>query len=389
MQNPSAPNMPVAQGYPVAKGYNVPVAQGYPVQVAKQSYTSRIKSGFSSLKTSVTSIFKTDLWFFIKYYFYFILLFSICFYLLISVENRSRNKTVKMETKVFFYFIIIILFFVISDILDTPLEQTNKFILTLIFMLAIVYICDEYIYQNYKSKRFSKTILINLILIIVFVLYFYFVYYRSNKDESIKLFNTLNHSILKNYNLILFTMIILFIYKITYHLFNWNTNITDVLQPAFLAGILIFYIFSFIIYLCLKLKIVNRTQILNSFISLFAIFIFLMCIFIHLLMSSISSICDNNNYDKSVSKEKEMFIILMIVSIIIILWLDDTRNWNQIGSILFVFASIIAFYTFFVYTMKYPDLGLISFWLFVEWCILFSYRKENSKNSIHFSFMKF
>ena len=377
MQKPSAPNMPIAQGY------NIP--RGTVVSISNPSYQARIKSVLSS----ITSIFKTDLWYFIKYYFYFIVLFSICFYITISVHYTSRNKTVKMETKVFFYFVIIILFFVISDILDTPLEHTNKFILTLLFMLGIVYISNEYIYKNYKLNRFSKSMTINLILISIFVLYFYFFYYRSNKDESVKLFNTLNHSMLKNYNLLLFTIFVLLIFKFTFHFFNFNTNITDILQPAFLAGILIFYIFSFIIYICLKLKIVNRIQILNSFISLFAIFIFLICVFINLLMSSISSICENKNYNESEAKQKEMFVILMIVSIVIVLWLDDTRNWNQIGSILFVFASVIAFYTFFIYTMRYPDLGLISFWLFVEWCILFSYRKENSKNSIHFSFMKF
>ena len=384
MQKPSAPNMPIAQGIPVAQGY--PVQQGTAV---KKTSIDGIKGVFSSLKTSIVLFFKSDLWFFIKYYFYFIVLFSICFYILISVQNTSRNKTVKMETKVFFYFIIIILFFVISDILDTPLEHTNKFILTLLLMLGIVYISNEYIYKHYKSNRFKKSMTVNLILIFIFVLYFYFFYYRRNKDESVQLFNTLNHSILKNYNLIVFTIVILLIFKYTFHFFDWNTNITDVLQPSFLAGILIFYIFSFIIYICLKLKIVNRVQVLNSFISLFSIFIFLMCLFINLLMSSISSVCDNPNYNEKEQKQKEMFVILMIVSIVIVLWLDDTRNWNQIGSILFVFASVIAFYTFFIYTMRYPDLGLLSFWLFVEWCILFSYRKENSKNSIHFSFMKF
>ena len=83
-----------------------------------------------------------------------------------------------------------------------------------------------------------------------------------------------------------------------------------------------------------------------------------------------------------------MVTLLIIASIFTILWLDDTRNWKQIGSIFFVVVSIITLYCMFYYSVAYPSTGMMSFWLFIEWLIIVFYRKENSKNSIHYSFMK-
>lgn len=54
----------------------------------------------------------------------------------------------------------------------------------------------------------------------------------------------------------------------------------------------------------------------------------------------------------------------------------------------FVFASVMAFYGMFVISATYPDLGILTLWLMIEWFIIYFYRKQNSKNSFHFSFME-
>jgi hypothetical protein len=102
-------------------------------------------------------------------------------------------------------------------------------------------------------------------------------------------------------------------------------------------------------------------------------------------MNSLSTICHTDNPDQS--NNKEIVIILMFISIFIILWLRDSRNWHRNGSIAFIFASIITFYTMFYYSIYHPNISLLSLWLFIEWLIIFFKKKENSKNSIHFSFM--
>ena len=104
-------------------------------------------------------------------------------------------------------------------------------------------------------------------------------------------------------------------------------------------------------------------------------------------MSSLKTFCSKDNLDKKSMNEGERVFIGIIISIIIILWYDDSRNWHQIGSILFILVTIFAFYCMFYYSISHPSFGTISMYFFFEWLILFFYRKENSKNAIHFSFM--
>ena len=76
------------------------------------------------------------------------------------------------------------------------------------------------------------------------------------------------------------------------------------------------------------------------------------------------------------------------ISIFIILWYDDSRNWHALGSLLFIIATIFGLYCFFYYSMSHPNLTLLGLWFFIEWLIIIFYRKQNSKNAIHFSFMQ-
>jgi uncharacterized membrane protein len=163
--------------------------------------------------------------------------------------------------------------------------------------------------------------------------------------------------------------------------------LSSILQPALLGILLIFFVFCVIIYIALKSKLINKNQMLNTFFALFSISIFLGLMLLQTFMSSLSPICSGEEQNKQNNDNSENVSLLIIISIIIVLWYDDERNWHQIGSILFVIITIFALYVMFYYSTTHPSCGLLSFWLFIEWCILISYRKLNSKNSLHFSFM--
>jgi phosphatidylglycerophosphate synthase len=135
------------------------------------------------------------------------------------------------------------------------------------------------------------------------------------------------------------------------------------------------------------MKLINKKEILNTFIALLTIIFFLGILYFYVLMSSLKTFCSKDNLDKKSMNEGERVFIGIIISIIIILWYDDSRNWHQIGSILFILVTIFAFYCMFYYSVSHPSFATISMYFFVEWLILFFYRKENSKNAIHFSFM--
>lgn len=332
---------------------------------------------------------KSDFYFFMKYYFYFLILFSTCFYILMYLNN-SKNPTSRSESKVFFYLLLIFLFIIISDILGTPQESLEKFMMIIIFSLILVYIISKII-NHYHPSNFSKNfwsifgISIAIFLVVSGIIYYLFEFKGKNKNKASNLYSTFNYAIIKNLNFLIFFTIYLFFFKFTYSFFDSNTNLATILQPAILGILLMFFIFCVIIYIALKSKLINKNQVLNTFLALSSISIFLGLMLLQTFMSSLSTICANNEEDKSGNTEN--ICILIIISIIIVLWYDDERNWHQIGSILFVIITIFALYVMFSYSTTHPSCGLLSFWLFIEWCILVSYRKLNSKNSLHYSFM--
>ena len=333
--------------------------------------------------------FKSDFYFFMKYYFYFLILFSICFYILMYLNN-SKNPTSRSESKVFFYLLLIFLFIIISDILGTPQESLEIFMMIIIFSLILVYIISKII-NNYNPSNFGKNFWlifgISLFIYFAVLIVIYFIFQKKDKTKASNLYSTFNYAIIKNLNFLIFFTIYLFIFKSIYSAFDANTNLSTILQPAILGILLIFFIFSVIIYIALKSKLINKNQVLNTFLALFSISIFLGLMLLQTFMSSLSTICSTNEENKS-GDGIENVCILIIISIIIILWYDDERNWHQIGSILFVIITIFTLYVMFSYSTTHPSCGLLSFWLFVEWCILVSYRKLNSKNSFNYSFMK-
>lgn len=337
---------------------------------------------------SLPYFFKSDFYFFMKYYFYFLVLFSLCFYVLMYLNNSS-NPTSRSESKVFFYLLLIFLFIVISEILSTPQEDLTKFIIIIIFSLIFVYIMSK-IVNHYRKSDFTKNIGIifgiSLFVYISVLLIIYFTFQRKDKSKASNLYSTFNYAIIKNLNFLIFFTVYLFIFKSTYSFFDTNTNLSTILQPAILGILLIFFIFCIIIYVALKSKLINKNQMFNTFFALLSISIFLGLMLLQTFMSSLSTICSGEENAKS-NDSSENVSILLIISIIIVLWYDDERNWHQLGSILFVIITIFALYVMFYYSTTHPSCGLLSFWLFIEWCILISYRKLNSRNSLHFSFM--
>ena len=332
--------------------------------------------------------FKSDFYFFMKYYFYFLVLFSTCFYILMYLNN-SKNPTSRSESKVFFYLLLIFLFMVISDILSTPQESLDKFMMIVIFSLILVYIMSKIInYYNPSDfgKNFWSIFGISLFIYFAVLLVIYFTFEKKDKNKASNLYSTFNYAIIKNLSFLIFFTIYLFIFNTAYSVFDSNTNLSTILQPAILGILLIFFIFCVIIYIALKSKLINKNQVLNTLLALSSISIFLGLMLLQTFMSSLSTICANDEENKS-GDNTENICMLIIISIIIVLWYDDERNWHQIGSILFVIITIFALYVMFSYSATHPSCGLLSFWLFIEWCILISYRKLNSKNSLHYSFM--
>lgn len=328
---------------------------------------------------------------FLKNYFFFIILFSICFYILLNIYKDSKNHVILKESKVFFYLVIAFLFIIINDLMSIPLQWLDKFFLIIIFSLMIEYIIINLIEHYYGNepfhKKLYKVLLSSFIVGLIIAINIYFMFQLKSQKITGDLLNSFNYVIGKNSFFLIYLTFFLFIFYFAFYFLNLNSFISDILSPTILGVLLLFMIFSFIIYIIYRLKIINKLQILNSFISLGAILFFLVIVFIYIFMNSLSTIC-TTNITLNQEKENDIVSILILISILIILWYDDSRNWHQKGSILFIFATVITFYSMFYYSIAHPSTALLSTWLFIEWIIIYFRRNENSKNSFNFSFMK-
>ena len=350
-----------------------------------------IKKDGVGILQKIKNIFKSDFFIFIKNYLYFIILFTIIFYIFLHINNNTKNSMVIIETKIFFYISIIILFIIFNDILETPVESINKILYITIFTLIIIYIICYLIEHYYGAKGFfNKLKLISLCVFIFYIIMLIFVYFVikiQDQNIAVGLFNSFNYGVRNNISFLVFLTIYLYAYYATFRSLNKNSKLTTILESFSLGSMLVFFIFCLIIYIAIKLKIISNMQILNTFIVLFSIATFLIFVCMYIFMESLNKICTTNQPVENIN-EREYVSIIMIVCIFIILWLDDTRNWKQTGSIIFIIVTLITIYCMFYYSVSHPSTATLSLWLFIEWLIIIFYKKENSKNSIHYSFMK-
>lgn len=350
-----------------------------------------IKKGLSPAKSwiidkvGLTNFFKSEFYFFIKQYLYFFILLTICFYIIIYLSNSS-NPTTKSEAKVFFYLFLLVLFMIITEIIKTPQENLNKFMIIIAFSLILNYVLCKLINKYIKEgfwKKYGMVIGFNLIVYVLTIVIIYALFTTKAND----LYSSCSSAIKNNLGFLLYFTLYLHILYTVFKSLNANNNLAIILQPMLVGLLLILFIYSIIIYIAVKSKLINKNQMLNAFIVLLSISAFLGLMQVYIMMRSLGTVCKIDEPPKDDSK-KENIILLILLSVVIILWYDDERNWHRLGSILFVIITLFTIYVFFVYSAKHPSIGLLSLYLFIEWYILFTYRKLNSKNAFHFIFMK-
>ena len=78
----------------------------------------------------------------------------------------------------------------------------------------------------------------------------------------------------------------------------------------------------------------------------------------------------------------------MLITLFGVLWIGDSKIWNQFQYLIFIIITIITFTGLFYYSTKYPSTAVISLWLFIEWIILCFKNGNNAKNSFEGVFRK-
>ena len=205
--------------------------------------------------------------------------------------------------------------------------------------------------------------------------------------------NIFNNAYDKNYGYSLFFFFLLIIYTLVLKFYSLDTFKNKIMQPAVLGIFLIIFIFSFIIFICRNIGLINSKQYLDTFLVLITLFIACIYLYIYFFLGSLSSICEmpkneqqaieeQNKSAKFVSEETTV-ITLLLLSIFMLLWIDDSKVWYQKEYLIFIFVSFIVFASLFFYATKYPSTGILSIWLFIEWIITWYKNGTNAKNSFN------
>jgi hypothetical protein len=319
--------------------------------------------------------------------------FSLCLYLIRQNLKSSNIPLVIMQTKIIFYLLIGILFYFISDILRTQEDFSKKIVGIILFSLFISYISNYFLEKYYKGTFYYKIAIALGITIGVLIISLILIHLIINKEgynyEDIN--DVFDASFKKNVYYFIFYFILLIVYSIILYIYSYSSSKNQILQPALLGLFLMLFVFSFIIYICKNIGLINGYQYLDTFIVLLSIFIICGYIYFYLLLKSISTICtDEKKKIESVNNmnEAETVINIMLLSILGVLFIKDSKIWNQFEYLIFIIATVITFSGLFYYSTKYPSTGVISFWLFIEWILLCFKNGNNAKNSFEGVFRK-
>ena len=347
-----------------------------------------ITNGSSGFIQTTINFFKSEFFNFMYKYLFFLVIFTLCFYVLNNVDKSTNIKLIIYENKIFHYLVIFFIIIFMNDIFQTPQENIFKFIILILLSLVASYYSIKLV-DKANTTHFLKGLLVIascIIIAIISLILFYYIFKKTNPFSSYNLMKEFNKTLSKNYKFMIFIFIyILFYYKV-YHVFNRNTRLSDILCPTITGTVLLFFVFCYFIFIAIKIKLLNQLQILNSFIAFISILIFIVILNLFIFINSLENICTEPNEEVH-NLTTERLTLLIFLALFIILWLDDTRTWHQIGSIFFIIASVIMMLTMFYYSTIYPSISLLSFWLFIEWMIIVFRQKDNSKNSFHYSFM--
>ena len=339
---------------------------------------------------------------------YYITFFSICFYLIIHMNNNTHIESVLFQNNIIYYILVGIGLIFINDLFFTVGEYATEIMYILIFIrtisFAINYIVDKYLVMDLKDNTPSQNVTRNFFIkfgvilalnVVLFFIALFLIYiFISPLNETVigKLENSMTFSYNNTKYFMLTYFLFLLIYLSIFYTYNYKSKINAVILPNILSIVIILLMFSFVIFLAKRLGLIDHKQYLSTFISLSAIAVIFVYFWIYNFLSSLGTVCDKKNFEEQEDYKKNSakintIMVLLFISIITLLWLDDSKHWKAIGYLMFVVITIFTFYALMNLSVEYPSTSLMSFWLFIEWVIICMKKGHSAKNSVHFMFL--
>lgn len=331
-----------------------------------------------------------------KYFLYkflkLLIVVTIVFYINRYISVKSKNIKSYTYNRTILYGFYAYIGLIIFDILTYESDFVNRLVIYFLFCILSLYFINWAIFK-YMYKGFWLSFLISFAFTalfgIIFTIAFYYGIVSNGEKISDPVFLQFNYSYKINESLNTFMTYFFPICGIIFWATNYNNKIGTYLNQnlmGLLSSIMIIYIFT---WYAIKIKLLNPKQILNTIITYFVILYILSVFQSYFLLDSIQNTCYGGGLTESKTKSDivELLINLLVISVIILLILNDVRKWSFFNYSSYIAITIFVFVCLFSLSAKYPSIGLFSLWNFIEWCILTSYNSHDTGNSFSFVMM--
>ncbi len=333
---------------------------------------------------------------FIKNFVFFISFFSIAFFLLLHVYHKNKNPVISTETSSLLLILLFLIGFTIKSLLLSSSESKDSMyfvgILSFsIFIQWIINISIEFFSKKLESNNkpfenyFKKLGIVIFTTIINVGICIYILNNLTKGSNLSDLISNFNKEVKYDYYYFIFFLIMFFLYSLQFTSLYSNTTKSSLILPSYLAIYILLTILVFIIYLGLKIKLIDTNQILTTIIVLTCLFSLFIYIWLYMVIDSINTICKNKKKEENKEKKPSLFnkilIPFLIISIFVLIWIIDTKKWSKLECGIYLIITLILLTSFNSISTKYPNLSFLSMWLLVEWIFVTYYNWINVQNS--------
>lgn len=333
---------------------------------------------------------------FIFQFIFFFVFFSITFYLLLNVYHRNKNPVIFTETNTLLLILLFLIGFLFKSILTQSLGKESFYFVGVlsfaIFIQWLINYCIQYFTKDLEKKNepylnyFKKIGLVIFTTIIIIIITFFFLNYLSKTMDFKNSIESFNNELKFDFYYYIFFFIFFSLFSFYFNTLYTQTEKTSLILPSYLGSYILITIFGFIIYLGIKIKLIDTNQILTTIIVLGCLFSLFVYIWLYMVIDSINTICKTKNKDeKKEPLESKIFfrflIPILLISIFILIWIIDTKKWTKFECGSYLIITLILFTSFSTISSYNPNTSLLSLWLLIEWFFVTYYNWINVQNS--------
>jgi len=330
----------------------------------------------------------------LKRWLYYLVFISICFFLIHHMYKNNRVYTISGLTRIMFLFLVYIIYSMCMETLYPLKERSTDLMYIILFLTflayGIQYIVIYYFPFNRYDEMYIKCFISaagTAILFFIGWILLYSVLEVGDKTKASDAYSNFFDAWTNHSSFIYTYVIFLYAFYYAFQYTRFKVKAIDLTVANVMSGIILVMSYVFIIYLLRKLKVIKRTQVLSSILVLISITVIFIYLYGFFLMDSLTNIC-KAQVKETESQKKDIVSMLLFVSIIILLLLQDTENWRQLGYFIFILISVFILLCIVYFNTKYPSIGMLCFWGMIEWILVLMYKKDASFNSLHFMLMK-